>query len=105
MVMVIMDLAPLAWCLFITLRNIIIDRLERSYIEDAQSTVIHSEHSGNNAQLQPRRSMQLSFIETAEILSSTMKKWSPAYQLNEIIMKHVDGCIFGHASCCKFIKN
>ena len=103
MVMVIMDLTPLAWCLFMTVRNIIIDRLRRSYIEDTQNNLTPSNYSTNITHSNPLRTIPHSLIETAELLSLTMRRWSPAYQLNEIIMKHVDGCIFGHASCCKFV--
>ena len=100
MVMVIMDLTPLAWCLFMIIRSTIIDR---SYIEDTQNNLTPSNYSTNITHSNPLRTIPRSLIETAELLSLTMRRWSPAYQLNEIIMKHVDGCIFGHASCCKFI--
>ena len=98
MVMAIMDLAPFAWCLFMTLRFSIIQRRQSSSLEDSNdSDVSPSNHSTSLG------TMPHTLMETAELLSLTMKKWSPAYQLNEMIMRRVDGCIFGHASCRKFI--
>ncbi len=105
MVMVIMDLTPLAWCLFMALRNIVINRLRSSSIGASQSNMTPHNNSFNHTDSNPLRTIPDSLIETAELLSLTMREWSPAYQLNEIIMKYVDGCIFGHASCCKFILN
>ena len=101
MVMVIMDLAPFVWCLLMTLRFAIMQRQRNSSFED--STDDGDVSSNDTAHLSLFETMPSTLMETAELLSLTMKKWSPAYQLNEMIMRRVDGCIFGHASCCKFV--
>ena len=96
MVMVIMDIAPLAWCISMYLRSVFSQRLPSSSSE----TSLSNRRNSNNL---PNSSRTVSFtpVEVAEILSVTMKKWSPAYQLNEMIMRRCDGCLLGHAAWCK----
>ena len=91
MVMVIMDIAPLAWCVFMYIRTVVTESFS-------------SNRSNSRSLTNSSRPVSYTLIEVAEILSLTMKKWSPAYQLNELIMKHVDGCLIGHASCCKLLN-
>merc|ERR1719414_1111595 len=80
MVMVIMDIAPLAWCISMYLRSVFSERLPTSSSETSLSNRRNSNNLPNSS-----RTMSFTFVEVAEILSVTMKKWSPAYQLNEMI--------------------
>ena len=97
-VMVIMDIAPLAWCVSMYCRSVFIERSSISLQGNSVSNRRNSNNLTNSSS-----SMSFTLVEVAEILSITMKKWSPAYQLNEMIMRHVDGCLLGHAAWCKYI--
>lgn len=102
-----MDLAPLAWCVVRTLRSTVIRRVQRSTLVESYRLIRNiagSDSSNNLTEIthSHQSTTPNTLMEAAEFMASTMKKWSPAYQLNEIIMRHVDGCIFGHASYCKF---
>ena len=99
-VMVIMDIAPLAWCVFMYCRSVFIERSSISL----QGNSVSNRRNSNNL-TNSYSSLSFTLVEVAEILSITMKKWSPAYQLNEMIMRHVDGCLLGHAAWCKYIWN
>ena len=96
MVMVIMDIAPLAWCISMYLRSVFSERLPTSSSETSLSNRRNSNNLPNSS-----RTVSFTLVEVAEILSVTMKKWSPAYQLNEMIMRRCDGCLLGHAAWCK----
>ena len=104
MVMVFMDLSPIVWCILCSVHDSIAQRFQRSTTENSyqDESELHT-NSNESTQLNSLRIVPSTFMQTAELLSLTMKKWSPAYQLNEMIMKHVDGCIFSHASWRKFI--
>lgn len=96
--MVIMDIAPLAWCIFMYIRSVFSERLPTSSSETSLTNRRNSNNLPNSS-----RTVSFTLVEVAEILSVTMKKWSPAYQLNEIIMRRCDGCLLGHAAWCKLI--
>ena len=102
--MVFMDLSPIVWCILCSFHDSIAQRFQRSTTENShQDESELNTNSNETTQLNSLRIVPSTFMQTAELLSLTMKKWSPAYQLNEMIMKHVDGCVFSHASWRKFI--
>lgn len=99
MVMVFMDLSPIVWCILCSFHDSVAQRFQRSTTENSHRDESElNTNSNESTQLNSLRIVPSTFMQTAELLSLTMKKWSPAYQLNEMIMKHVDGCIFSHAS-------
>ena len=118
-IMVLMDLAPLAWCLVRALRHITFGNQPPTH----SSAELIGPHRSNDPQPNGSSAYLLNqsnhyhavedfpsvltsdaMTEAAEFVSATMKNWSPAYQLNEMIMQKVDGCIFSHASLCKYLK-
>ena len=102
--MVFMDLSPIVWCILCSIHDSFAQRFQRSTTENSyQDESELNTNSNESTQLNSLRIVPSTFMQTAELLSLTMKKWSPAYQLNEMIMKHVDGCIFSHASWRKFM--
>ena len=104
MVMVFMDLSPIVWCILCSFHDSVAQRFQRSTTENSHRDESElNTNSNESTQLNSLRIVPSTFMQTAELLSLTMKKWSPAYQLNEMIMKHVDGCIFSHASWRKFM--
>ena len=96
--MVIMDIAPLAWCISMYIRSVFSERLPTFSSETSLTNRRNSNNLPNSS-----RTVSFTLVEVAEILSVTMKKWSPAYQLNEMIMRRCDGCLLGHAAWCKLI--
>ena len=107
MVMAMMDLAPLAWCCCRALRYILLGTAQTATVtESLRPTPNNHEVALSNTLSEDMHSTNIStsapdvLVEAAEFIASTMKKWSPAYQLNELIMRRVDGCIFSHASFC-----
>ena len=82
MVMVMMDLAPLAWCVVRTLRSTVIRRVQRSTLVESYRlirNITSSDSSTNSTEVthspQSTTTTPNTLMEAAEFMASTMKKY------------------------------